>query len=392
MKSLVVSLMLVLTGMVEAASLDIRLVTEASQARQHTTFAGIVVEPQRSMERAIRLAIKESELKFSQYDLDVSFTQVAFDSSKSIAQQLDDLSASSLVILDLSAERLSEVAPFLDQAGAVAVNAALTDENLRDQLCLPGLYHSIPSDRMYFDALSQYLIHSGWRKVLLVHGTSTEDMQRKTLLAKSIERFGGSVVDERPFSLSHHPDDRDKNRPEFLTGGSSYDVVAVIDSARDYGRKVEYSTRRPRPVVGDVGLVPRAWHFALERYGAPQLNERYRTEVEPPVSDPRVAMTDAEFAAWAAIKLVSNSLGAHHLEQGGLNLRTLFSDPEARVDLYKGTRGSYRAWNHQLRHPILLTSANYVVDLAPMPKFLHPSHYVDTLGADKPESACQLGG
>lgn len=167
-------------------------------------------------------------------------------------------------------------------------------------------------------------------------------------------------------------------------------VVAVIDSAQDYGRRIEFSTRRPRPVVGDVGLVPRAWHYALERYGAPQLNQRYRN-VEPPVAEPKTAMTDAEFAAWAAVKYVANSLSGTYVDDAGLKLRALFESDESRVDLYKGTRGSYRSWNHQMRHPILLTSANYVVDIAPMPKFLHPTHYVDTLGEDQPESDCQLG-
>ena len=129
---------------------------------------------------------------------------------------------------------------------------------------------------MYFDALGQFLVFRGWRKVLLVHGPSENDKRRASLLAQSIKKFGANVVDERTFSLSHHPDDRDENRPDFLTGGVSYDVVAVIDSNKDYGRYLQYSTRSPRPVVGDIGLTPVSWHRTLERYGAPQLNERYR--------------------------------------------------------------------------------------------------------------------
>jgi ABC transporter substrate binding protein (PQQ-dependent alcohol dehydrogenase system) len=242
---------------------------------------------------------------------------------------------------------------------------------------------------MYFDALSQYLVYNGWRKVLLVHGTSEEDVKRKTELATSIKRFGATVEEERAFTLSHHPDDRDRNKPEFLTGQASYDVVAVVDSVKDYGRKIEFNTRRPRPVVGDVGLVPRAWHFALERYGAPQLNDRYR-DLAPKLPDFRAAMTDNEFAAWASVKLVSNSLNEIHMTEDGIDLNRLFLDPDARVDLYKGTRGSFRDWNHQMRHPILLTTQNYVAGIAPMPKFLHPKYYVDTLGKDRPESSCQL--
>ncbi len=155
------------------------------------------------------------------------------------------------------------------------------------------------------------------------------------------------------------------------------------------GAIFQYSTRSPRPVVGDVGLTPVSWHFALERYGAPQLNERYREFKQAEPLDARVAMTDAEFAAWSAVKLVSNSLNTRE-DPSDLNVRTIYNDPASQVDLYKGTRGSVRRWNHQFRQPILLATPDAVIALAPLPKFLHPEHYVDTLGLDAPESECQL--
>ena len=86
---------------------------------------------------------------------------------------------------------------------------------------------------MYFDALSQFLVYRGWRKVLIVHGPTESDKQRTDILKQSLEKFGADISEIREFTLSHHPDDRDKNKPEFLTGGASYDVVAVIDSAFD---------------------------------------------------------------------------------------------------------------------------------------------------------------
>ncbi len=100
-------------------------------------------------------------------------------------------------------------------------------------------------------------------------------------------------------------------------------------------------------------------------------------------------MTDEEFAAWSAVKLVTNSLNTRP-PGTELDVMSLLHDPASQVDLYKGTRGSMRHWNHQLRQPILLTTPDTVVAVAPMPKFLHPKHYVDTLGIDEPESGCQL--
>ena len=389
MKALILVSWLLFCSLTQAVELNIGLVSLQGEVQQNTTFAGIVVEPVRKLDRAIVLALDESLEKYKRFDVSTRFSRFELDPKMPVGAQLSSIDSSYLLILDLPRTTMIEVAEVIDSLGAVSVNASLPDEDLRDTLCLPSFYHSLPSERMYFDSLAQFLVHSGWRKVLLVHGTSDQDLKRKSLLAQSIERFGANISDERSFTLSHHPDDRDRNQPEFLTGGSSYDVVAVVDSERDYGRRIEYSTRRPRPVVGDVGLVPRAWHYALERYGAPQLNERYR-EMTPQITDPKTSMTDSEFAAWAAVKFVVNSIADRHIDNERIDLRALFNDPESRVDLYKGTRGSFRSWNHQMRHQILLTSDDYVVDLAPMPKFLHPTHYVDTLGADKPESKCQL--
>lgn len=389
MKRLVIAFLAVLSLAVSATELEIKILTLSGEKAQPKTFAGIIVEPQRSIDRAVELALSESRLKFSQFGIEPVVQRVELDPRLPITTQLQAVPPGGLYLLDLPKEVMLEVALALENTKGIRVNVSITDTELREELCSRSLFHAIPSDRMYFDALSQYLVYNGWRKVLLVHGTSEEDVKRKTELATSIKRFGATVEEERAFTLSHHPDDRDRNKPEFLTGQASYDVVAVVDSVKDYGRKIEFNTRRPRPVVGDVGLVPRAWHFALERYGAPQLNDRYR-DLAPKLPDFRAAMTDNEFAAWASVKLVSNSLNEIHMTEDGIDLNRLFLDPDARVDLYKGTRGSFRDWNHQMRHPILLTTQNYVAGIAPMPKFLHPKYYVDTLGKDRPESSCQL--
>ncbi len=389
MKRLVIAFLAVLSLAVSATELEIKILTLSGEKAQPKTFAGIIVEPQRPIDRAVELALSESRLKFSQFGIEPVVQRVELDPRLPITTQLQAVPPGGLYLLDLPKEVMLEVALALENTKGIRVNVSITDTELREELCSRSLFHAIPSDRMYFDALSQYLVYNGWRKVLLVHGTSEEDVKRKTELATSIKRFGATVEEERAFTLSHHPDDRDRNKPEFLTGQASYDVVAVVDSVKDYGRKIEFNTRRPRPVVGDVGLVPRAWHFALERYGAPQLNDRYR-DLAPKLPDFRAAMTDNEFAAWASVKLVSNSLNEIHMTEDGIDLNRLFLDPDARVDLYKGTRGSFRDWNHQMRHPILLTTQNYVAGIAPMPKFLHPKYYVDTLGKDRPESSCRL--
>ena len=388
---LVVLLTLLFSTVVHSSSLEILVVTSAAENRQSAgkSFAGITVKPQRPVLRAVELAVFESSTLFETLGVDVAIRQLELKPQVDIQEQLMAVTPASLVILDLPLDTMEKVASVADQMKMVAFNVRHSDSRLRESLCLDYVFHSIPSDRMYFDALGQFLVHRGWRKVLVVQGPSQRDSDRAVSLIESLKKFGASVVDQRVFSLSHHPDDRDKNRPGFLTGGISYDVVAVIDSNKDYGRYMQYSTRSARPVVGDVGLTPVSWHFALERYGAPQLNERYRNFKKNEPLGPQVAMTDAEFAAWSAVKLITNSLNTRQSE-ADLDLISVLTDPASQVDLYKGTRGSIRHWNHQLRQPILLAAPQAVIAVAPMPKFLHPQHYVDTLGLDEPESTCQL--
>jgi len=391
LRYLVLLLTLLCSTSVIGSSLEITIVTAASEDRltEGKSFAGITVIPHRPVVRAVELALFESVTLFETLGIESAVRELELDSESDYRQQLQNVSPSSLVILDLPLDVMEQVAPITDELKLVAFNVRHSESRLRQSLCLAHVFHTIPSDRMYFDALGQFLIHRGWRKVLLVQGPSDRDTERALSLVESLGKFGATIVDQRTFTLSHHPDDRDKNRPGFLTGGVSYDVVAVIDSKKDYGRYLQYSTRSARPVVGDVGLTPVSWHFALERYGAPQLNERYRQFKKDKIFGPQDAMTDAEFAAWSAVKLITNSINTR-LDSSNLDLMSILFDPDSQVDLYKGTRGSVRHWNNQLRQPILLAAPEAVIAVAPMPKFLHPKHYVDTLGLDEPESKCQL--
>ena len=375
-----------------AANLHLAIVTasNAETPSRGRSFAGILTRVERPVRRAVELALFESKTSFEAFGIVPELQVIDIDATKPLDEQLNAIRSTALTILDLPRPEFIEAAKILDQKGQTIVNVRHPDTDLRDTLCLPSLFHTIPSERMYFDALGQFLIYRGWRKVLIVHGPTEKDKVRTKILERSLKKFGADISDLREFTLSHHPDDRDKNKPEFLTGGASYDVVAVIDSARDFGRYIQFSTRRARPVVGDVGLTPVGWHRALERYGAPQLNERYQLFDEDKPLSASEAMSDQEFAAWSAVKLITNSLGTVDSIAETVNPRNILAHPGAQVDLYKGTRGSIRKWNNQLRQPILLATGDAVVAVAPMPKFLHPKHYVDTLGLDEPESRCNL--
>ena len=135
----------------------------------------------------------------------------------------------------------------------------------------------------------------------------------------------------------------------------------------------------PRPVVGDAGLVALAWHAQFERYGAPQVSRRFSKAVKRP-------MTDRDWAAWMAGKtLVALATAAPK----GPNTAWAQALPRTTVDGAKGVALSFRAWDGQLRQPLLLTDGQGVVATAPIEGLLHPSDVLDTLGADAPEKLCK---
>jgi len=275
---LVLLLTLLSAAPLQAKSLDITIVSVSTEDRSSAgqSFAGITVEPQRPVRRAVELALYESRMLFSAFDIHPRLHKLELSDDTNLRERLSETPAAGLLILDLPLALMETVARLADELERVAVNVRHRDIHLRESLCLRHLFHTVPSDRMYFDALGQFLVYRGWRKVLVVRGPSQQDESRTRTLIQSLQKFGATIEDERVFTLSHHPDDRDDNRPEFLTGGVSYDVVAVIDSEKDYGRYLQYSTRSPRPVVGDVGLTPFRTQRALSNVRADDVTEQSR--------------------------------------------------------------------------------------------------------------------
>ena len=59
------------------------------------------------------------------------------------------------------------------------------------------------------------------------------------------------------------------------------------------------------------------------------------------------------------------------------------------LDGSKGVAMSFRAWDGQLRQPVLLTDGQGVIGSAPIDGILHPRDALDTLGADAAEKLCK---
>jgi ABC transporter substrate binding protein (PQQ-dependent alcohol dehydrogenase system) len=144
---------------------------------------------------------------------------------------------------------------------------------------------------------------------------------------------------------------------------------------------VPYRTWVPRPVVGSSGLYAASWHPALELWGGTQFQNRFR----------RLAnrnMRPLDYDAWLAVRVIGEA--ATRTKSGDFKtLNTYIHTPEFEVAAFKGVKTTLRAWNGQLRQPLIVTSPKLLVSISPQPGFLHQFTELDTLGIDKPETACQ---
>jgi ABC transporter substrate binding protein (PQQ-dependent alcohol dehydrogenase system) len=161
-----------------------------------------------------------------------------------------------------------------------------------------------------------------------------------------------------------------------------YDALVVADFRDAFGEYLPYRTWDPRPVVGTQGLVPTAWHRSQEQWGATQMQNRFT----------RFAgrwMTERDYAAWVAVRSISEA-----------TTRTNKTD-RASIDAYirsgdfgaagfKGQKLTYRDWDGQLRQPILLATMRTLVSVSPQEGYLHEFSELDTLGHDRPDSACEF--
>ncbi len=287
------------------------------------------------------------------------------------------------VIADLPASALRELSRRFAAQPVLLFNVSAPDDALRGADCAAILLHTYPSQAMLTDALVQFLVAKGWPQILVLQGPSAEDAAAVAALQRSAKKFGAKIVETRPFVLSNDPRHREQSNVALMTEGSRYDVVYVADASGEFGRYIPYQTSLPRPVVGSAGLMPTAWSWSWDRDAAVQLQHRYEKTVPPR------RMGGADWAAWEAAKAVVQAAVQARSTSFDAVKAVLLSD-KLNLDTVKGNPGSFRAWDHQLRAPVLLSTADAVIERAPLPQFLHQSNVLDTLGVDAPETTCHF--
>ena len=360
--------------------------------QEQRAYTGLQLKQRYPALRGITIGLLENKVKLRSKNAVFDFNEIsAQDAKQAIAKVMTGVQDGATVLLDLPDTEMHTVILGLAGRQIALMNIRSKSVVLREAACQANVLHIIPSRRMYADTISQFLALRNWRRVLLLEGSHENDIADATELEKSFRKFQIDLVDRRKFSLSNNPRDRDMNNLKLLTGDVEYDVVVITDDVGEYSRYVPYNTFLPRPVIGGAGLAARAWHWSWERYGAPQLNQRFDRRVKRSgIPDTKNRhMNDVDWAAWAAIKLITTSVPEPALDRQ-INLLQAVRQKDLALDIYKGSRGSIRDWNNQLRQPMLMATHDAVVAKLPDTKFLHPHFFEDTLGIDAPQSTCQF--
>jgi ABC transporter substrate binding protein (PQQ-dependent alcohol dehydrogenase system) len=293
------------------------------------------------------------------------------------------------IIADLPADALLKAADAVRDRGAVLLNAGAIDDRLREEDCRQNVIHVAPTRSMLADALAQYLVWKQWKRWLLVTGSHEEDKLYAEALRRAAARFGAKIIQERVFEDAGGARRTDsgvtliqRQMPVFTQQAPAYDILVAADESEVFASYLPYRTWDPRPVAGSAGLVPKSWDAAHDQWGAVQIQNRF-------VKLNSRRMTALDMQAWTAARMIGEAVS--RVNSGDRKtILDFLKGPDFSIAAFKGQRLTLRAWNLQLRQPILLGDGRMVVSVSPQEGFLHQVSELDTLGVDQPETRCRL--
>jgi ABC transporter substrate binding protein (PQQ-dependent alcohol dehydrogenase system) len=286
------------------------------------------------------------------------------------------------VVVNLPADQLNQLADLPAARQMLLFDIATVDDALRNDQCRRNVLHILPSRAMRADALAQYMMKKRWAKWFLIIGPTQEDRLYADAIKRAAKRFGMDIVAEKTWE--HTYDARRTAQSDvavFTQTDDDYDVLVVADEHGQFGEYLDYRTWTPRPVIGTQGLIATPWHKTHEQWGAVQIQNRFKEKAGR-------WMEEQDYAAYLAVRAIGEA--ATRTQSNDLNpvKAYMLSDTFA-LNGYTGNPLSFRAWDGQLRQPVLLAAPRSLVAVAPIEGFLHPKTELDTLGYDQPESTCK---
>lgn len=286
------------------------------------------------------------------------------------------------VLVDVPENAFNAVSEVIRGSGALVMNISSREDALRQSQCAAKVLHTVPSRAMLADAMTQYLMSRRWREWFLVSGNRDGDKAFANSLKRSAKRFGAKIVEQKQWSFDTDLRRVAQKEIPLFTQHDDYDVVVVADEQHLFDKYFPGNTWLPRPVVGTEGLVPTGWHWTLEQWGATQLQNRFYSQFAR-------EMTESDYAAWLAVRAISEAVTRTKSTASDVLYDYLLSD-SFELAAFKGRKLSFRAWNGQLRQPIPLVHPNGLTALLPLEGYMHPVTDLDTLGYDKPEVRCNM--
>lgn len=333
-----------------------------------------------------RLAIADNKTTGSFLGHEYILDEVIVGAEESIAERVADLvtQGRQIFVADLKKDDLLQAADAAPDA--LVFNVRAQDDSLRSEDCRANMLHIIPSRNMRTDALAQYLSWKRWNKLVLVTGRYPEDAAFAEAVKRSAKRYQLKIVEEKPWTSKpgarrtdsgHHS--LQQEVPSF-SQFKKHDVVIVADEADEFGEYLPYRMAGPGLVAGTQGLVPTSWHRSQEQWGATQIQRRFQKLAG------RV-MEERDYAAWAAVRVIGEGVSLTSSNQADVIESFVLSD-KFKLAGFKGVPLTFRDWNGQLRQPILVVGPRMLVTVSPQDGFLHQRSELDTMGLDKPDSAC----
>jgi ABC transporter substrate binding protein (PQQ-dependent alcohol dehydrogenase system) len=294
------------------------------------------------------------------------------------------------IIADLEPADLLAVADLPDAKDAVILNIRSSATSLRQEDCRVNVFHVIPDYAMRADALGQYLVWKKWPRWFVIRRDTPEDKDYLAQVKRAATRFGGKVVSEKVYDLPPGARNLDSGHqqiqaqiPMVTEEAYDHDAVWVLNSDDDFGDYLMYRTYLPRPVVGTQGLQATSWDKSYTESGAMHFqNAIPRLAKRPPV--------ERDYTAWLAFRAIADS-AMKSGKTSPAEVKAYMLSPEFKLEGFKGQAMSFRAWDHQMRQPIILGGGTRVpVSTSPQEGFLHPTNVTDTLGFDAPETKCKF--
>jgi ABC transporter substrate binding protein (PQQ-dependent alcohol dehydrogenase system) len=292
------------------------------------------------------------------------------------------------IAVNLPANELLAISDALKDDNVLVFNVGAADDFLRGADCRANVFHVVPSRAMLTDALAQFLAFKRWRKLFLVVGPQPADKLYADAMKRAARKFGLQITSEKPWDFGPlgrvRADSLTTADALVFSRGVDYDILVVADESGDFGDYLAFRTADPRIVTGTQGLTVTTWHPRHEVWAALQMQSRFRRLAS------RI-LRPLDYQVWVAVRAVGDAI-TQTKQTDPQALRRFLVSGQFGVPAYKGVTLSFRQWDQQLRQPLLVVHPNAIVSVSPDQGFLHERTPLDTLGFDRPESACKMPG